>query len=186
MGIEVKWPEKKEARKPPSKKAKKPAKVSAVKFPVLLGAAFLVLMAVAIVFLRLKPLSSNRPPDEVAAAALGALSAGIKDDFLRHVDIRTFVSQMDSTGVTRRDYAQANWRRKRELESVHAQLLSEDIFVGENTGKSYEIIGKDIKETSAVIMIRPWIQCGNKLYKRLVLEKRTHGWKITGLASPDA
>lgn len=129
--------------------------------------------------------ASHQSPKEVAGEVLGALSAGKQGDFLKHVDIRSFVSRMDSTGVTRRDYANADPARIKELEHVHGDILAEDIFINANIGKKYEILGQKIKDPSATISIKPWIQLGNKLYKSLMMEKEGEEWKVTGLTSPD-
>jgi hypothetical protein len=182
MGTATK-PQKKISSKPA---AKFPAKKR--KLPVLGGVIIAAAVLIAAVILAAKSgsLSSPRPPEEIAASMLTALSEGDKEDFLKHVDVTAFASLMDSTGLTRRDYAQANSVHRKELEAVHAELLAEDIFISANTSRKYQIIGQDVKESSAGIMIKPWIQFGNKLYKRLNFAKRGNHWKLTGLASPDA
>jgi len=131
-------------------------------------------------------LGAKSSPDKVAAAVLEALANGNKDAFLKHIDVKTFVSRMDSTGVTRRDYAQAASAKQKELVFVHSEILADDIFINGNTGRNYQIVGQEIKEASASFTIKPWIQFGNKLYKRLLLEKHGNEWQVIGLASPDA
>ena len=182
MGTATK-PRKKISSKPG---VKAPAKKS--KLPLVGGfiVAAIILIAAAILALKSGSLSTPPPPDEIAASMLAALSEGKKEDFLKHVDVTAFAGLMDSTGLTRRDYAQANSARRKELEVVHAELLAEDLFISANTGRKYQIVGQDVKEFSADFMINPWIQFGNKLYKRLTFEKRGDHWKLTGLASPDA
>jgi hypothetical protein len=179
------------ATKPQKKISSKPAaKVPAKKrkLPVIGVAIVATALVIAAVILAAKSgyLSSPRSPEEIAASMLAALSESDEERFLKHVDVTSFAGFMDSTGLTRRDYAEANYSRRKELKAVHAELLAEDIFISANTSRKFQIIGQDVKETSAGIMIQPWIQFGSKLYKRLNFEKRGNRWKLTGLASPDA
>jgi hypothetical protein len=170
--------------------ATKPSKPAGAKSPKTIAIGAIILVAVILgilLILRLESTirSAGQSPEEVATEALNALSAGKQDDFVKLVEIKSFASRMDPTGVTGRDYIQADPTQTKELETTHAALLLQDIFVSQNTGRIYEITKQQIKGTSADISIKPWIQFGNSLYKRLLLEKRGEEWKVTGLTSPD-
>lgn len=123
--------------------------------------------------------------EEVAADALNALSAGNAKEFFSCVNVKEFMCRMDSTGVTSRDYQQADDKRRAELEASHCELLANDFFTPNNLRKKFTVTGQDTKEDSASVAVKPWIQFGNKLYKRVLLEKNMGQWKISGLASPD-
>lgn len=123
--------------------------------------------------------------DEVAAEALDALSAGNAKEFFSCVDVKEFMCRMDSTGLTHRDYEQADGKRLAELEASHCELLANDFFTPNNLRKKFTVTAQEIKEDSASVTVKPWIQFGSKLYKRLLLKKSMGQWKISGLASPD-
>ena len=151
--------------------------------------------AVAIVFLAIWAVTTFLPrtdishplmsADEVAAEGLDALAAGNTEQFLSRVDVCEFICRMDSTGMTQRDYEDADSKRRSELLASHGELLAKDLFVDGNLSKKFTIIGQNVKEDSASVSIKPWIRFGNRLYKRIVLENRAGVWKICGLASPD-
>jgi hypothetical protein len=124
-------------------------------------------------------------PDEVATEALLALSAGNVDAFLSCVDVRGFVCGMDSSGLLDRDYEKANRAREKELFATHCDYLKKDFFVPANMKRNYSLVKSEVKENLASVDVKPWIKFGNRLYKRLLLEKRSGEWRISGLASPD-
>jgi hypothetical protein len=124
-------------------------------------------------------------PDEVATTALSALSIGDRAGFLTCVDVREFMCQMDSTGVTDRDYREADRERRRELEASHSDLLIRDLFVKANLRRNFKIVEKEIQDESASMSVNPWITCGKKMYKCITLTKHQGAWKISGFSSPD-
>jgi hypothetical protein len=192
MEIEIKWPEqaqRKSSGKAPKQSSPKPPKKKSREFPLkkaLAVAGVGAAIVLAIVLLgRERTIFPAQPPEKVAAGILTALSSGDQEDFMKHVDVGAFACFMDPTGLTRRDYAQADSARKQELELMHAQLLADDLFNTANQGKRFEITGELLKDASATINVKPWIQFGNKLYKCLTFETKGKEWKLTGLASPD-
>lgn len=192
MDIEIKWPEQsrhKTSGKAPKKSSQTPLREKSLEVPlkyVLAAGAVGAVIVLAIVLLgRRETIFPPQPPEKVAAGMLTALSSGDRESFLEHVDIGAFASFMDSTGLTRRDYAQADSERKEELELMHTELLADDLFNSANQGKRFEITEQLLKDASATINVKPWIQFGNKLYKRLTFELEGNEWKLTGLASPD-
>jgi hypothetical protein len=191
MEIEIKWPEKSQ-KKSPRKAPKEPVvriQRKSGQFPLkkaLAVGGVCAAIVLAIVLLgRETTIIPAQPPEKVAAGMLTALSSGDREDFLKHVDIGAFACFMDPTGLTRRDYAQANSARKHELELIHSELLVDDLFAGANQGRRFEITKQSVKESSATINVKPWIQFGNKLYKRLTFAIKGNEWKLTGLAAPD-
>ncbi len=165
------------------KAGKQTAKIMAVAAAVVLVA--LTVWAAATVLPRINISHQFKSADAVAAEALDALSAGKTEAFLSCVNVRAFMSRMDSTGLTRRDYEQADGKHYAELEASHCQLLAQDFFTPSNLSKKFMVTGKNIKKDSASVDVKPWIQFGSKLYKRVLLEKNMGEWKISGLASPD-
>ena len=146
----------------------------------------IVAVVAGIIFLPQMNLSrQSLSAEEVADEALDALAAGNRKEFLVCVDVTAFVCRMDSTGLTRRDYNRADGKMRKKLEASHAHFLINDLFVSDNLRKKYEVVKSDIKEDTASIFFRPWIHCGKKLYKCLLLEKSSGQWKVIGLASPD-
>ncbi|UCD58066.1 MAG: hypothetical protein JSV16_02830, partial [Candidatus Hydrogenedentota bacterium] len=123
--------------------------------------------------------------EEVATKSLEALAAGNVNKFLSCVDVRAFMCRMDSTGLMRRDYEQAGRKQRNELEASHCEFLAKDFFVTHNLRRKFKVVRQDVREDSASFVISPWIQFGNKLYKRILLERKRGVWKISGLASPD-
>ena len=188
MGIEVKWPEKHEPESSLEPPKKKPHKRPEIPFPLIgLVAGFLILVLAAIFLFRSKPQAAPaRPPQEVATDVLNAISAGDVEQFMEHVDIQSFASAMDPTGLTRRDYTQADPARTDELKLIHAELLVTDIFISENMNKRFEISVSDKNASSAKIAVKPWLRLGNTLYRTIILEKRKNQWKVTRFAAPDA
>jgi hypothetical protein len=165
------------------KAGKRPTKALAACFAIVL-VAFAVWVAARFVP-RINVSHQLMSPEEVAADGLAALSAGNPAQFLSCVDVCEFMCRMDSTGMTRRDYEGADRKYKSDLLESHGELLTRDLFVVGNLRKKFEVTGRDVKENSASVAIKPWIQCGNRLYKRIVLEKKMGEWKICGLDSPD-
>jgi len=152
------------------------------------GAFVLVVFAaaVAVTFVpRINVSHQLMSAEEVAVGGLSALSAGDAGQFLSCVDVCEFMCRMDSTGMTRRDYEEADRKQRRELLESHGELLTRDLFVVGNLRKKFEVAGQDIEEDSASVAVKPWIQFGNRLYRRIVLEKKMGEWKICGLDSPD-
>jgi hypothetical protein len=165
------------------KAGKRTGKIMAVAVVVVVVA--IAAWAAATVLPRINFSRQFKSAEEVAAEALAALSAGKTKDFFSCVDVRAFMCRMDSTGLTKRDYQQADGKRWAELEASHCELLTKDFFTSSNLRKKFTVTGKDIKKDSASVDVKPWIQLGNKLYKRVLLEKNMGQWKISGLASPD-
>ncbi len=166
--------------KPPGKRSQKSIAIAAVLVLVVLAAA-----GVALYLPRPDVSQELVPPETIVANALQALTSENKAAFLACVDVEEFMCRMDPTGLTKRDYDEAGKERRKELEVVHGDLLSSDLFVKGNTKNTFRIVNKEIKENSALLTVNPWIQFGKKLYKRILLEKRHGAWKICGLRSPD-
>jgi hypothetical protein len=177
---------------PPQQASKKSSKgVSRARsrnfFKLIGGAvAVAIFLAAAVAILpRINVKNQLMSADQIAAGALEALSAGNVNRFLSYVDVESFMCAMDSTGLTRRDYAEASQERRSQLISSHVDLLINDFFVRGNLKKKFEVVDRDIKQDSASMAVKPWIFFGNKLYQKLLLEKKLGEWKISGLASPD-
>ncbi len=154
--------------------------------PLLIIGALALFIAALLFYFHLKNSTAEYPPEKFAAEVLTDLSSGKKKDFMKKVDVAAFVSTMDSTGLTRRDYAEADRSRTKELEASHGEMIAQDLFISANMGKNFEVGVQNAKEMSAIVTVKPWIQFDNRLYRRLLLEKRGSNWKVTGLASPDA
>lgn len=143
--------------------------------------------AAAIFFPRSKSsprLETIIPPEEVAALALGALSDGDVEGFLSRVDVAEFMCRMDETGLTRRDYAEADRKKWEELVVFHSGFLVETLFIPANM-KEHVPVDLEIGDRTASIRVKPWIAYGRKSYRRIVLERKMGEWRISGLASPD-
>ena len=179
-----KEPAKKSARSAqPRRSIKRAAKVLGVA-----AALTVVILAVAagVIFLPQMNLSrQSLSAEEVADEVLDALAAGNRKEFLVCVDVTAFVCRMDSTGLTRRDYNRADRKMRKKLEVSHTDFLIDDLFISDNLRKKYQVVKADIKGDTASIVVRPWIHCGKKLYKRLLLEKSKGKWSVIGLTSPD-
>ncbi|GAB4339135.1 MAG: hypothetical protein Kow0099_13900 [Candidatus Abyssubacteria bacterium] len=148
--------------------------------------AIAVAVTVAVVFLpRINVKHQLMSADQITIGALEALSAGNMDRFLSYLDVETFMCKMDSTGLTLRDYAEASQERRSELISSHVDLLMTDFLVKGNLRRKFEVVDQEIKSDSAVVAVKPWVCFGNKLYKKVLLEKKLGEWKICGLAAPD-
>jgi len=175
------------AKKKPAARARKaknkPARALAV--GAALALALFVIWAAAAYLPRANVSTHFVSAEKVAADGLDALAAGNAEQFLSCVDVCEFMCRMDPTGITRRDYEEACASRRDELLASHGMLLTTDLFVAGNLGKGFTVVSQDVKDESAYVAVKPWIQFGNRLYKRILLEKERDGWKICGLASPD-
>jgi len=125
------------------------------------------------------------PPDEFASRALAALSGGDREAFLSHVDVCEFMSRMDQTGLTRRDYREADRTKRQQMEASHREYLADVLFVRANMRKRFTLVNSEIGENSASFRIKPWITYGKRSYRRILVENRRGQWRISGLASPD-
>ena len=125
------------------------------------------------------------PPEEVTALALGALSDGDIEGFISRVDVAEFMCRMDKTGLTRKDYAEANRKKWEELVVFHSGFLVETLFVPANMEKEHVPTGLQIGDDTASIRVKPWIAYGRRSYRRILLERKMGEWRISGLASPD-
>jgi len=162
------------------KRPRKSIAVAAVLVLIVLAAA-----GVALYFPRDNVSQELVPPETIVANALHALTSEDKAAFIACMDVEEFMCRMDPTGLTKRDYDEAGKEHRKELETSHGNLLVGDLFVQDNTKKAFRIVKKDVKGNSALLTVKPWIQFGKKLYKRILLKKRHGAWKICGLASPD-
>jgi len=143
-------------------------------------------IAAAVIFLPHVRLSRQfMTAEETAQEALDALAAGNAEKFFSCVDVRGFMCRMDSTGMTAKDYRQASGSRASELLACHEELLEGSFMVTGNLKKTFTIVGEEVNGDMASVVVKPWIQFGNKLYKQVVLERHASGWKIAGLAKPD-
>jgi hypothetical protein len=127
----------------------------------------------------------SMPADEFASRALEALFAGNDQAFLSYVDVCEFMTTMDTTGLTRRDYSEADRQKRAELEALHSQFLVDALCVPANRRREFKLVGSEVSETSASIRVKPWIAFGRKSYRRILLRNRMGHWRISGLAAPD-
>lgn len=123
--------------------------------------------------------------EEVVSEALAALSAGDVEAFFSYVDVCEFMCRMDTTGLTRRDYAEADRAKIKEMAISHAEFLAKDLFVADNLERDYRLVSPGIGADPASFGVRPWVSYGRRSYRRIVLEKKMGQWWISGLAAPD-
>ena len=127
----------------------------------------------------------SMPANEFASRALEALFAGNDVAFLSYVDVCEFMSAMDASGLTRRDYSEADGEKRAELEALHSQFLVDVLCVPANRRREFKFVSSEVSENSVSIRVKPWIAFGRKSYRRILIENRMGQWRISGLAAPD-
>jgi hypothetical protein len=152
---------------------------------ILAAAAIGVVAALMLIPRTPKAAQPSIPPDEFASMALEALFTGDDEAFLSRIDVGAFMSAMDTTGVTRRDYAQAAPQRRAELEAMHVEFLADVLCVPANRRREFQLVSFDVSENSASIRVKPWIAYGKRSYRRILLRNKRGQWCICGLAEPD-
>jgi hypothetical protein len=176
-------------------KPARPARARGIRIRVGKGVAVAAIAVAAVVgiaaALMLLPQSTDEipqptmPADEFASRALEALSLGDHEAFLSCVDVREFMCRMDETGLTRRDYQEADREKIAELIALHYEYLADVLCAPANTRRKFTLVSSKVSQDSASIQVKPWIAFGRKSYRRILLKNKMGQWQIAGLAAPD-